>query len=208
MFSLKILSLFMVLHVAAFAKVLVLDPSYKLDLFEERYRRDHYLQKRFIIYTYDHLMDLSGPYAACAFDVCRNILKDEEFMANDKPEVLEFRKKLKMFVEKYQSSKDLRTTWDIVDIYDDAVDCYYMMADENKTPESQFIIDILNKYEAKNIEEKFMNQFNDFNTVFMIKFEEEKEHFDGDMVEWYESYKQLDDSEEKCISMIAMLMMA
>ncbi|XP_065357410.1 uncharacterized protein LOC135951654 [Calliphora vicina] len=209
MFSNKSINLFVILLLAqlAFGKPADENVSTVYDPDEEEYRKDPSPKTQFVVYTYDNIMALAKPYAADAVQLSLNILKDESFKANEKPEVMEFRKTLQMFVNKYELTRNMQKVWDFIDVYDNAIDHYYELPDEKRTTETQFILDILNKYEAKNLEQTFVKQLDVFIEKFMKKFNDTKEHLDSDMLVWYENFKTLKDFKERYRALIAFILL-
>lgn len=153
--------------------------------------------QKLLLYTYDNLVAMGNQYATNAVNVSRKILKDESMVASDKPEIMEFKKNLTMFVKKYESVKNPTVMWDVLDIYSNTTDYYLEISEEKVTPESKLIVDTLNKYNTKNVVMEFARQFIVFMDNFTKMFEENKMYLEKPMLDWYEKYKAITDVEEK-----------
>ncbi|KNC27096.1 hypothetical protein FF38_12686 [Lucilia cuprina] len=159
---------------------------------EEQVRTNTTPRKPVLVYAFDNLSSLGREYISRGVEISRNILKDEELTANDKPEVETFKNNLKQFVEKYDNSKrDVQDIWILIEDYGDIWQKYYKMPEDKKSPEAKFILDILNKYgcESNNIE--YANKFHVFADAFVEKFEESKDQMDKDSLIWLEQFKAL-----------------
>ncbi|XP_065357266.1 uncharacterized protein LOC135951529 [Calliphora vicina] len=194
----KIFTIFMVLFLAqsSLAKP-VDDLSSLFDSSEEEMRKNPTPAQKLLLFTLDNVISLGKSYSANAFNVSRNILKDESLMANDKPEVLEFKKNLTMFVEKYEANKKPLLLWDIMDIYIVTIDKYSDIPEEKLTTESKFISEIVDKYNSDLTALEFAIDVVLFMRNFELMFEEHKADLDKPMLDWYENYCNLDDFEEK-----------
>ncbi|XP_065358487.1 uncharacterized protein LOC135952464 [Calliphora vicina] len=173
----------------------------------DKHRNDTSPQIQLLVYTSDNLANLSQQFIANATAVCRNILKDESFRANETPEVQLFKNNLTMFVQNYESPKDLQTNSDPMQYFVKTITYYLELPEDNRTPESTFILDMLNKYEIKNMKENYVKQFDEFIEKFKQRFEETKEHFDNNMLQWYERFKTLTDFGDRFLFIIVMFFM-
>ncbi|XP_046805972.1 uncharacterized protein LOC124419691 [Lucilia cuprina] len=199
MSSYKIYTIFLVFFLTqVFAKPLE-DTFQFFDTSEEeqKIRANPTPEQKLLIYTFDNFVSLGKHYGANVLEVCRNILKDESLKGNDKPEVLEFKKNLTSFVEKYESNKNPQLMWDIIEMYSDTTEKYAHIPDDKATPESSYILELLNKYNARDIAVKFASEFKTFMDNFVAMFEENKEHLEKPMLDWYEKFKTLTEYEDK-----------
>ncbi|KAI8121060.1 hypothetical protein FF38_12687 [Lucilia cuprina] len=147
-------------------------------------------RKPVLVYAFDNLSSLGKEYIARGVEISRNILKDEELIANDKPEVETFKNNLKQFVEKYDNSRrDVQDIWILMENFGDIWQKYYKMPKDEKSPEAKFILDILNKYGCESNNREFINKFHVFADGFIAKFEESKDQMDKGSVAWLEEFK-------------------
>ncbi|XP_037825579.1 uncharacterized protein LOC119613621 [Lucilia sericata] len=201
MTSYKIYTIFMVLFLTlVFINAKPLEDTFQFfDTSEEeqKIRANPTPEQKLLLFTFDNFGSLGKHYGANALEVSRNILKDESLMGNDKPEVLEFKKNLTSFVEKYESNTNPQLMWDIIEIYSDTTEKYAHIADDKTTPESSYILELLNKYNARDIAAKFASEFKTFMDNFITMFEENKEHLEKPMLDWYAKFKTLTEYEDK-----------
>ncbi|XP_037825578.1 uncharacterized protein LOC119613620 [Lucilia sericata] len=196
----KILSIFMVLFLVQNAWGKAIDRSSESSFSSaeiEEIRKNPTSSQKLMLFTYDNFITLAKHYSANAANISRLVLKDEAMMANDKPEVLEVKKNLTLYLEQYESNKKEKDLWDVLEIYTDTVDKYIDMPEDKITPESTFIEEILKKYNAQDVVLEFAVEFISFMSNFSKIFEEEKEHLDKTMLDWYEKYSSISDFEEK-----------
>ncbi|XP_065357062.1 uncharacterized protein LOC135951352 [Calliphora vicina] len=194
----KILAIFMVLFLVQSSLAKPLDDSSNLfDSSEEEIRKNPTAAQKLLLFAIDNFLAIGKQYSANAVNVSRNILQDESMVANDKPEVLEFKKNLTMFVEKYEANKKPLQWWDIIEIYTDTTDKYSHIPEEKVTPESTFIVEILKKYNSDKMALEIAPKFKIFIDDFEKMFEENKAELDKDMLEWYEKYSHFTDMEQK-----------
>lgn len=155
-----------------------------------------------MLYTGTNFLLLGSKYAIKSVKTCKEILKDEDLLANDKPEVLEFKKNLTTFLDTFESNKDLEKTFDSLEMFGNITDHYLELTEENYTPETKFIARILNKYNVKDMETDFIKDFNSFIEQFKILFEAAKIYMENPILEWYEEFLTIDDFEKKLDSFV------
>ncbi|KNC27103.1 hypothetical protein FF38_12691 [Lucilia cuprina] len=199
--SFKIFTIFMVLFLVQNAWGKAIDHSSE-SLFsssdeEDEIRKNPTPAQKLVLFTYDNFVSLAKHYSKSAANISRLVLKDEAMIANDKPEVLEVKKNLTLYLEHYESNKKEKDLWDILDIYTDTVDKYIDMPEDAITPESTFIEGILKKYNAQDVILEFAVEFISFMSNFSKLFEEQKEHLDKPILDWYEKFSSISDFEEK-----------
>lgn len=150
-----------------------------------------------MLYTGTHFLMLGFKYVDKSVIASKNILKDQDLLDNDKPEILEFKKKLTNFVESFESNKDTDKILEVLEVYGNTVDYYLELPKEKETAETQFIVNILKKYKVKDMDEKFTKEFNKFLEEFKVMFEEAKNDLDKPFLEWYEKFVVIEDVEKK-----------
>lgn len=144
-----------------------------------------------------NFMMLGFKYVGKSVKASKNILKDEDLLANNKPEILEFKKKLTNFVESFEDNKDVDKFGEVLEVYGNTIDYYLELPKEKETPETQFIVGLLKKYKVKDMDEKFIKEFDKFLEEFKVLFEEAKKDLDKPLVEWYEKFVAIEDVEKK-----------
>ncbi|XP_065358200.1 uncharacterized protein LOC135952270 [Calliphora vicina] len=181
------LTIFMVFFLVELSLAKPLDDSSDLNLTPAQ---------KIIFNTLHTFYSLGDNYYANAFNVSRNILKDESLMANDKPEVLEFKKNLTMFVENYDVHKDREQLLHNIEIYLDTIKKYTDIPEEKLNAESKFIAEIVKKYNTTKMQETIQSFMKNFDKLF----EENKADLDKPMLEWYEKYSSLTDFKQKMVA--------
>ncbi|XP_037825574.1 uncharacterized protein LOC119613617 [Lucilia sericata] len=209
MTTFKIYAFFMVLFLAqalVYAKPLQ-DTFHFFDTSEEeiKIRENPTPKQQLLLYTFDNFVYLGKHYGDNAVEVSRHILKDDSLVGNDKPEVLQFKKNLIQFMENYECNSNPQLMWDYIDVYSDLTEKYAHITDDNVTPESSYISELLKKYNARDIAIKFANEFQMFMDNFVNMFEANKEHLKKPMLDWYEKFKTLTDFEDKLDSFTGFL---
>lgn len=150
-----------------------------------------------MLYTATNFLLLGSKFADKSVKVSKKILKDEDLLANDKPEVLEFKQNLTTFLDSLKKTKDLEKAFDILDIFSNTTDHYLELPQEKETPESQFIVQILHKYKVQDMEKDFLKEFDKFLEEFKVLFKAAKNDLDKPILEWYEKFLLIEDSEKK-----------
>lgn len=150
-----------------------------------------------MLYTATNFLLLGSKFAEKSVKVSKKILKDEDLLANDKPEVLEFKQNLTTFLDSLKKTKDLEKAFDILDIFSNTTDHYLELPKEKETPESQFIVQILHKYKVQDMEKDFLKEFDKFLEEFKVLFKAAKNDLDKPILEWYEKFLLIEDSEKK-----------
>ncbi|XP_046805954.1 uncharacterized protein LOC111685839 [Lucilia cuprina] len=154
-------------------------------------------KQKLLLFTYDNFISLGLQYANNADVVSNRILNDESLSGNTNAEILEFKTKLKEFVEKYESSRNFRMVWNIIAMYTDAVDKYFHIAEDKITPENNYILELLKKHKGSDVATRFLAEFKKFENNFVSMFEEHKEHLEKPMLDWYEKFKTFNNTEKK-----------
>ncbi|XP_037825582.1 uncharacterized protein LOC119613624 [Lucilia sericata] len=155
------------------------------------------VKQKLLLFTYDSFISLGLQYANNADVVSNRILNDESLMTNTNPEILEFKNKLKQFVEKYESSRNIRIVWDLIDMYTAAVEKYFDIPEDKVTPETSYILELLKKHKGIDVATRFAAEFKKFENNFVSMFEENKEHLEKPMLDWYEKFKSINTTEKK-----------
>ncbi|KNC27109.1 hypothetical protein FF38_12695 [Lucilia cuprina] len=142
-------------------------------------------------------ISLGLQYANNADVASNRILNDESLSGNTNAEILEFKTKLKEFVEKYESSRNFCMVWNIIAMYTDAVDKYFHIPEDKITPENNYILELLKKHKGSDVATRFLAEFKKFENNFVSLFEENKEHLEKPMLDWYEKFKTFNNTEKK-----------
>ncbi|KAM7352963.1 uncharacterized protein ACRADG_005294 [Cochliomyia hominivorax] len=159
-------------------------------------------QQILFVYTATNFVHLRSKYIKQSLNIARKILKDQDVVANDKPEVLEFKRNLTNFLESYNNEQeDNDNDSDAYDVFADIIDQYMEQPEEKQTPDSLFIKDILKKYKINDVKENFQKDFAKFLERFNLLFESSKSHMKKPMLDWYEKFKTLNRFEEKLIAL-------
>lgn len=119
-------------------------------------------------------------------NVTRQVLKDEEFLSNEKPEVLEIKQNLTEFLKGREESLSV---FNITTIYGNITDHYLNLKEEEKTPEAIYIKEILEKYHADELDKQFNEDFTKLIDQLMVLFEDFKDEFNEPLMEWLEELK-------------------
>ncbi|XP_065357330.1 uncharacterized protein LOC135951581 [Calliphora vicina] len=196
--SYKIYTIFMVLFLTQAALGKSIDSSNSVDSSEEI--KDITPKQSLLIYAVGNFLKLGQQFAEKAFIISRDLLKDESLMASEKPEILEFKKNITMFVEKYETNKETEHVWDLFEIYTNATEHYMELPEEKSTPESKFIVELLTKYKCKELETEFVKAFESLLENFMKMFEEAKLVMEKPVLDWYKKFVTITDFEEKLIA--------
>lgn len=155
-----------------------------------------------MLYTTINFLVLAGKFVEKSVNATKDMLKDEDLMANNKPEVLEFKKNLTMFLDSIKENDDMEKAFDIMDIFINTTNHYLDLPKESETSETQFILDILNKYNIKDIKKGFLKDIDTFLEQFKVLFEAAKKELDKPMLEWFEKFSVIEDAEEKIDSFV------
>ncbi|XP_065358002.1 uncharacterized protein LOC135952127 [Calliphora vicina] len=191
----KIFTIFMVLFLIQTAFGKSIDSSKSIESVEEN---EDITPKQFLfIFAAGSFLQLIQQFGEKAVESSRQLLKDDSLLANDQPEVVEFKQNLTMFVENYDTNKETEQVWEIMTIYGDTVDYYLELPDEELTPESTFILDLLNKYKHKELETEFIKEFDQLVENFKQMFEESKSDLGEPELQWYEKFQTLTDFEKR-----------
>ncbi|KAM7352105.1 uncharacterized protein ACRADG_004743 [Cochliomyia hominivorax] len=149
------------------------------------------------LYTAVQFLAIATKYAEQSANISRDIIKDEELLANEKPEVIEFKKNITKFVESYDSAKDADKALESIELFSNTTDHYYELPEDKQTPESEFIVKILNKYKVKDLETDVLKQFDEFLVNFKSLFEKAKGELKKPLLDWYDNFLTITDFEKK-----------
>lgn len=102
--------------------------------------------------------DLLNGYLNKAVNISEHIFKDQALVEHKSPVILEFKKNITEFVDKYKSNKatkdeDLLT--EIIEMYDDNVTFHLETEKEELTDDTELIVNLLKKYKAEELNEEF-----------------------------------------------------
>lgn len=158
-------------------------------------------KQNLLIYAGTNFLVLGIKYIDISIIASKEILKDQDLIANNKPEILEFKKKLNTFVKSIEDDKDAEKFLNVFEIFGKTIDYYLELSKEKETPETQFIVDILKKYKIKDIEGEFNKDFDNFLEEFKVLFEAAKKDMDKSLLEWYEKFAAIEDVEKKIESL-------
>ncbi|XP_065357422.1 uncharacterized protein LOC135951667 [Calliphora vicina] len=150
-----------------------------------------------LLYTALTFLSIGQSYADKAVNVSRLLLKDADLLANDQAEVLQFKSNLTQFVANYDGNKEAESIWDVMEIFVKITDYYYDLPEAKQTSESKFIVNLLNKYNFKEVEAHLIKEFENFVVSFKQLFEETKSYLEKPLLDWYEKFITLEDTEEK-----------
>ncbi|XP_065357766.1 uncharacterized protein LOC135951937 [Calliphora vicina] len=157
---------------------------------------------KLLIFTLDSLVTIPQQYAANATNATRYLIKDEAFEAMNQTEMLEFKKKLTMFLDKYDpSTSNLKVIYKSMNAFANITDHYFELPVEKITAESKFITELLNKYNCKNVSMPFKKYLQTFFKDFIVVFEEHKEDLEKPMLDWFEKFKTITEWQEQMESM-------
>lgn len=164
---------------------------------EREMRKNPTPSQKLLLFTYDTLLAVGKHYSEDAVKISRQILKDDVIVADHKPEMMELKKNLTSFIEKIEHNKKPKNVWDIMDIYTDTIDNYTDIPEDKQSPEAKKIMEVLEKYDSKEVTVKMVKELIDFMDKFEKMVVEYKDHLDKKMLDWYAKYKNLDDFEKK-----------
>ncbi|KAI8121033.1 hypothetical protein FF38_12670 [Lucilia cuprina] len=86
-----------------------------------------------------------------AYNATKHMLQDEALKINKNSEILEFKKNFILFLDKYDPAANLQETHKTMEFFRNITAHYFELSEEKMTPESKFIIDLLNKYQIKDV---------------------------------------------------------
>lgn len=164
-------------------------------------------KEKLMIYTGTQFFILGSVYAEKSVNITKEILKDEDLLASNKPEILQFKKNLTIFLESLEVKKDLEQVFDVSQDFANITKLYLEMPKGEETTESKFIGDILNKYQVKVMNKQFEKDFDDFLKHFEKLFEAAKNDIEKPILEWHEKFVVLDDFDKKYKSFVKFLHM-
>ncbi|KAI8121063.1 hypothetical protein FF38_12688 [Lucilia cuprina] len=194
----KICAIFMVLFLAQAA---LAKPS------ESSVEKDLTPKQELAGYIGISLIALIQDYSEKCIKVSREILRDEDFLARHEPMFVEFKQNLTKFVDAYEAAADAEKKFDILDMFSNTSDFYYEIPEDKYTPESKYIVDVLNKYHYRDIESEMEKEFSPFVEQVMKIFEENKSALDKPTLAWFEKYQHMSDFEEKLNAFSSLLEM-
>ncbi|KAM7351558.1 uncharacterized protein ACRADG_004353 [Cochliomyia hominivorax] len=150
-----------------------------------------------LLFTATNFLLIASKYAEKSVKIAGKMMKDEDLLANEKPEVMEFKKNMTTFLEAYEATNDLEKIFEVLETFSNATDHYLELPKEKETPESMFIVEVLNKYKVKEMEQKLLKDFDEFVVQFKTLFEAAKKEMNKPMLDWYDKFIKLDDFEKK-----------
>ncbi|KAM7351563.1 uncharacterized protein ACRADG_004357 [Cochliomyia hominivorax] len=150
-----------------------------------------------ILYTGTNFINLVKKPVNEAYKMCQKLLKDEELLASKDREVIEFKNNITKFLENYDADDDMDKMFENFDYFVNATMPYLELPKDKETPQSEFIVRILNKYKVKDYKIEFMKDFDKFVDNFKTMFEASKTGMKKPVLDWYEKFKTLNAFEEK-----------
>ncbi|XP_065358417.1 uncharacterized protein LOC135952421 [Calliphora vicina] len=124
---------------------------------------------KIFIFSMDSLVTIPQQYAANATNATRYLIKDDAFEVSDQSEVLEFKNKLTVFLDKYDpSTSNMKSIYKSMNAFANIIDHYFELPLAQVTEESKFIIELLNKYNCKNVSMPFMKYLETFINNFNV----------------------------------------
>ncbi|KNC27111.1 hypothetical protein FF38_12693 [Lucilia cuprina] len=136
------------------------------------------ITQNFKLTTIIRFNNLMKPFGDKCVDISHQILKEPSLENSNEEEILEFKQNLTQLIEDYESTNDLRTNLESLDIFTNILENYMELTEEQLTENSKFIKNILYQYKCKEMNETFLTFFELFEKVFKEQFEEVKEHLD------------------------------
>ncbi|KNC27124.1 hypothetical protein FF38_12674, partial [Lucilia cuprina] len=149
-------------------------------------------------YTIQNFASIPKHYEVIAANATRYLLKDEALLANHKPEVMEFKSKLNVFMDKYANSgKDISASYEALDYFVDLTDYYYELPEDKLNDEYRFIIELLNKYHFRDISMELTTRMEKFFETFVKMFDENRSNYESNVLEHFDKFTAFTDLEEK-----------
>ncbi|XP_065357268.1 uncharacterized protein LOC135951531 [Calliphora vicina] len=176
--------------------------SEELDSAIDEMRTNGKPEQKLLLLSVDSLQEINEEYAVSAVNFTKHLLKDDALLANDKPEVLEFKKNLTLYLDSNDPSANLTTTNDITDNFTDTIKHYVLLPEDKATPESKFIMELLNKHNWVDLQDNLYNDTDKFFKEFLKMIEENKEVLKKPILDWYDKYRTLTDFHEKMDAII------
>lgn len=162
-------------------------------------------KEKLMIYTGTEFFILGSIYAEKSVNITKEILKDQDLLASNKPEILVFKKNLTTFLESLEVKKDLEHVFDVSQDFANITKPYLELPKEKETTESKFIGDLLNKYHVKVMRIQFEKDFDTFLKYFERLFEAAKNDIEKPILEWHKQFVVLNDFDKKYKSFVKFL---
>ncbi|XP_037827557.1 uncharacterized protein LOC119615620 [Lucilia sericata] len=143
-------------------------------------------------YTIKHF---SGLTVKCMYeyaDITLKLLADKSLDLHDESEILQFKQNATKFIEEFSFTN--------ID-YLEGVVYYLELTEEQLTPESKFIVELLEKYKYRELREDLIKETQNLIADFKTKFEEVKIHLgpDDPLLEWYGEFLSSEDQQVMAI---------
>ncbi|XP_037827750.1 uncharacterized protein LOC119615837 [Lucilia sericata] len=149
-------------------------------------------------HTIQNFASIPKHYEVIAANATQYLLKDKALLANHKPEVMEFKSKLNVFMDKYANSgKDISASYEALDEFVDLTDYYYELPEDKVNDEYKFIIELLNKYNFKDISMELTTRLEKFFETFVKMFDENRSNYEKSVLEHFDKFTSLTNLEEK-----------
>lgn len=114
-------------------------------------------------------------------------------MSRIEPEILEFKQNLTTFAEILDKKRLTNEVIDTIRTFAILADHYLTISDEEMTPDSKFIKQLLNKYHVENLENNFKENFGDFIENLKFLVDKAKNILSKPLLSWYEKFKDIKD---------------
>lgn len=145
--------------------------------------------EKLVLLTIEHFRSIPKQCADLAIDTSKKLLKDQTLVNSNEPEMLVLKQNLTKFVNKYNSPTEAQAT-KILDKYEHLINAYYAEPKDVRSKETQFIVDLLDKYEAKDVFTKGNLYMEEFLGKFDKMFQEYKQGFEKPILDWYVKFQE------------------
>ncbi|XP_065358148.1 uncharacterized protein LOC135952227 [Calliphora vicina] len=137
-------------------------------------------------------------YSAKFAKASESLLKDETLKANTKAELMEFKKGLQIFLDKYDpSTTNIKEIFDAIEIFANLTYYYYQIPKSKLTPECLYIMELLNKYNCRDMVKEMTDYMDDFFKKIIQMFENNKTEYQKPIVDWFEKFITVTDKQQK-----------
>ncbi|KNC27092.1 hypothetical protein FF38_12689, partial [Lucilia cuprina] len=182
---------------AIFVVLTIIPPSFSDNtdstfLLGDEFRKDPSPQKQLVVYVVDNLSSISREYLDSSVKICHQVLNEDALLANGTSEVVEFKDNLKKFLQKYDvSDRNVETNFNLIGELAIILEKYFKMSEDNMTPVSKIILNILNEYRSdfENINNESVRKYTLLVDGFSDMFAQSKDHMGAQALVWFEKFK-------------------
>lgn len=150
--------------------------------------------QQLITFALGQIKEMSLNYVEKAKTISENILKDPQLSNTNSTEILRFKSNLNQFEENYSSCRGYDDLTKLPLVYAKAI--YFK--NDSKDADTKIILNILEKYSYKDLENEYDQNFEIFAEKFIKKFRELKDGLEKEdtrnarrIMEWYEWFNNL-----------------